>query len=66
MNDNLISQLSKLKLEKSCIKRNLDRNYYNATIRAKMFKDLKEIDNEIKKVKFKIRLERIKKNDNKY
>lgn len=66
MSNNLITQLSQLKLEKSCIKRNIDRNYYNAELRTKLFTDLKEVEKEIERVKFKIRLERIKKNDIKY
>jgi len=66
MNNELINQLSKLELEKKAIKRNLNKNYYNASIRNKLFLDLDAIDNEIKKVKFKIRLERERNNDNKY
>lgn len=66
MNNSLISQLSKLKLQKSCIKRNLDRNYYDAKIREKMFNELKEVNKEIDRIKFKIMLEKEKKNGNNY
>lgn len=64
MNNELINQLSKLNLEKSSLKRNLDRNYYNTEIRTKMFIRIKAIDKEINKVKFMLRLEKEKKNDN--
>lgn len=64
MNNELINELSKLKLEESCLKRHIDRNYYNAKLRTKLFQRLKEVKNEIERVKFKIRLEREKKNEN--
>ena len=66
MSNNLITQLSQLMLEKSCIKRNIDRNYYNTELRTKLFMQLRQVNYEIDKVKFKLRLERITKNDNKY
>lgn len=66
MNNKLIEKLSSLKLAESAIKRNLDRNYYNLKLRSKLFKELKQIQNEIERVKFKIRLEKEKKNDIKY
>ena len=66
MNNELIARLSQLELEKSSIKRNLDRFYYDNKIRAKLFAELKEVQNNIKKTKFMIRLEREKRNDIKY
>lgn len=66
MNNELINQLSKLTLEEKALKRNIDRNYYNAKVRKRLFFRLKEVDNEINRVKFKIRLEREKKNDIEY
>lgn len=66
VNNKLIEKLSSLKLAESAIKRNLDRNYYNLKLRSKLFKELKQIQNEIERVKFKIRLEKEKKNDIKY
>lgn len=63
MNNKLIEKLSSLKLAESAVKRNLDRNYYNSKLRSKLFKELKQIQNEIERVKFKIRLEK-KKNEN--
>lgn len=64
MNNELVNQLSKLTLEEKALKRNLNRNYYNIKTRNKLFNELELIDKEIKKVKFKIRLEREKKNGN--
>lgn len=64
MNNELIDKLSKLKLEKTSLKRNLDRNYYNVEVRTRLFRRIKVVDNEISKVKFKLRLEKEKENDN--
>lgn len=64
MNNELINQLSKLNLEKASLKRSLDRNYYNAELRKKLFTKIKIVDSEIKKVKFRLRLEKEKKNEN--
>ena len=64
MNNELINQLSKLTLEERALKRNIDRNYYNAKVRHKLFVRLKEVKQEIQKVKFRIRLEREEKNEN--
>lgn len=64
MNNELINQLSKLTLEEKALKRNLNRNYYNIEIRNKLFNDLNSIQNEIKRVKFKIRMEKEKRNGN--
>ena len=66
MNNELINQLSKLILEKASLKREIDKNYYNVKIRTKLFRRLKEVEAEINKVKFKSRIEKEKKNDNKY
>ena len=56
MNNELINQLSKLTLEEKALKRHIDRNYYNLKVRTKLFVRLKEVQNEINKVKFKLRL----------
>lgn len=64
MNNELINQLSKLNLEKASLKRSLDRNYYNAELRKKLFTKIKIVDSEIKKIKFRLRLEKEKKNEN--
>lgn len=58
MNNELINQLSKLKLQESANKRNLDRNYYNIKVRDKLFNELKEVQSEIKRIEFKIKLEK--------
>lgn len=60
MNNELINQLSKLILEESVLKRSIDRNYYNISLRTKLFERLKEVKREKNKVKFKLRLEREK------
>ena len=63
MSNELINQLSKLKLERNSIKRNIDTNYRNRKIRIDLFNKLKEVDKEIEKVKFKLRLEKEMKNE---
>ena len=60
MNNELINQLSKLTLEQSALKRNIDRNYYNVPVRKRLFNRLRYVNEEIKKVKFKIRMEKEK------
>ena len=57
MNNTLIEQLSKLKMEETALKRRLDKKLSN-TERTKSFNRLKEVMNEQKKIKFKIQLER--------
>ena len=64
MNDTLIDKLSKLTLERNSLKRNIDRNYYNKKVRVRLFDRLFKVDNEIKKVKFMLRIRR--NNDNKH
>lgn len=56
MNNELINQLSKLTLEEKSLKRHIDRNYYNLEVRTKLFARLKIVENEINRVKFKLRL----------
>lgn len=57
MNNTLIEQLSKLKLEEVAVKRGLDKNLSN-TERTKMFNRLKEIKKKQETIKFKLELER--------
>lgn len=57
MNNTLIEQLSRLKLEESALKRALDKNL-SAKERKKTFDRLKFVLNEQKKIKFKIHLEK--------
>lgn len=64
MNNELIEKLSNLKLEESNIKRNLDKYYCNEAVRTRLFIKLDKIKKEIKKVKFKLELERKLKNEN--
>lgn len=56
MNNELINELSKLTLEEKSLKRHIDRNYYNLEVRTKLFTRLKIVENEISRVKFKLRL----------
>ncbi len=58
MNDKLIDRLSKLKLEETSLKRNLDRYYRSESTRTRLFKRLKEIQQEIKMVEFKLKVEK--------
>ena len=63
MDNELIKQLSKLETERMALKRNINSNYYNKAIRKSLFFRLCEVNEEIKKVKFKLRLEE-KKDEN--
>lgn len=59
MNNELISELSKLTLQRNALKRTIDRNYYIPELRDKLFFQLKEVDKNIKRVKFKLRMEKM-------
>ena len=50
MSEDLINQLSKLKLEKTSLIRNLDLNYYNIRLRNKLFSKIKIVDKEIERI----------------
>lgn len=63
MNNELIGNLSKLKLEETSIKRELDRYYRDDAIRSRMFKRLKQIKKEQDKLQFKLRMEKMIKNE---
>ena len=64
-NDELIEQLSNLKLQEKALLRALDRAYNDIDMRTKLFNKIKNIKKEIELVKFKIRLEReLKKDEN--
>ena len=63
-NDELIEKLSKLELERNYLKRNLDMNYLDMELRTKIFNRIKQNKKEIELVKFKIRLEKeLRKNE---
>lgn len=62
MNNTLIEQLSRLKMEETAVKRGLDKNLSNKE-RTKMFNRLKEIKAKQKVIKFKLELERKMKNE---
>lgn len=57
MNNTLIEQLSKLKLEETALKRRLDKKL-SSTERKISFDRLKEVKKLQEKIKFKIQLER--------
>lgn len=52
----LIEELSDLTLKEKALKRALDVTYYNNDKRIKNFKELKQIKEQIKVVKYKLRL----------
>jgi hypothetical protein len=57
MNNTLIEQLSRLKLEETALKRRLDKKL-SSTERKNSFDRLKEVKKLQEKIKFKIQLER--------
>lgn len=63
MKDELLDRLTILSLEEKSIRRNLDSRCFNKTERANNFKKLEEVQKEIKKVKFKLKMERELKNE---
>lgn len=58
MSKDLITKLSNLKLKESSLKRCLDKNCFNSRGKARVFKELEKVENEIKLTKFKLRLEK--------
>lgn len=64
-NNDLIEQLSLLTMEEKCLKRNLDKYYNDVDERRKMFNKLRENKKKVEQIKFKIRLEREMKNNEK-
>lgn len=52
----LIEELSDLTLKEKALKRALDVTYYNNNKRIKNFKELKQVKEQIKVVKYKLRL----------
>lgn len=52
----LIEELSDLTLKEKALKRALDVTYYNNDKRIKNFKELKQVKEQIKVVKYKLRL----------
>lgn len=57
MNNKNIDELSNLLMEEKSLKRVLDLNYYKKESRDKHFSRLLEVQKEIRKLKFKIKLE---------
>lgn len=63
MNRELIHKLSKLKLEESSLKRQLEYSFKRNAKREKLFFRLRDVKEEIKKTKFMLRLESEKRKD---
>lgn len=64
MSKELISELSQLDAERNFVLRQLDIYYFDKKRRQTNFEKLKEIDNAILKVKFKLKAEKEIKNAN--
>ena len=63
-NDILLDILVKLEMEEKSILRNLNTYYYDVTKKENLYGKLKRVRKEIQQTKFKLRMEReIKKND---
>lgn len=63
-NERLIEKLAMLEMGEKSIKRNLNTYYVDKEKRAKLFGKLHKIQKDIERVKFKLRIEReIRKND---
>ena len=58
MEKELVRQITKLKNEEHELKRILDANYHIVEIRIKTFDKIKEIKKEIKRLEFRLTLER--------
>jgi len=65
-NDELIEKLSNLKLEENNLKRCLDTSYFDYEKRTELFNRIKGIKKEIQQIKFKIRLEKELRKDEKF
>ena len=55
-NNELIEKLSKLKLEETSLKRELDKRYNNLKIRTDLFNRIKTIKREKEKIEFMIKV----------
>lgn len=63
-NERLIEKLARLELERNSVRRNLNTYYADKEKRERLYKKLKQVKNEIELVKFKLRMEReIRKNE---
>lgn len=64
MRSELIEKLSILEMQRRFFVRQLNKDFFYEESRNIIFKKLSDVEDEIKKVKFKIRLERKIKNGN--
>lgn len=58
MSNELLDRLTKLKLEESCLKRNIDTNFFDKKTRMFLFNKHKQVQKEIQKINFKLNIER--------
>lgn len=58
MSNDLIEKLNKLKKEESCLKRNIDTNFFDKKTRIFLFDRQQQLQKEIQKINFKLNIER--------
>lgn len=63
-NNELIDKLSKLKLEETSLKRELDKRYNDSKKRTELFTRIKDIKKEENKIEFMLRINKEIKNEN--
>lgn len=64
MSKELIDKLSNLKMTEKLLRRTLDTSCYTSEKKRKVFKELEDVQKQIELVKFKLKLEKeIKKNE---
>ena len=64
MHNELIEQLSILNIQRKFFIRQLNRDFFYEDSRNVIFKKLSDVEDEIKKIKFKIKLEKVIKDEN--
>lgn len=63
MHNELIEQLSILNIQRKFFIRQLNKDFFYEDSRNVIFKKLSDVEDEIKKIKFKIKLERVIKDE---
>lgn len=63
MHNELIEQLSILNIQKKFFIRQLNKDFFYEDSRNVIFKKLSDVEDEIKKIKFKIKLEKVIKDE---
>lgn len=64
MHNELIEQLSILNIQRKFFIRQLNKDFFYEDSRNVIFKKLSDVEDEIKKIKFKIKLEKVIKDEN--